>query len=235
MSDYRCPAEGETEKLAFQDALSKMHFCRPGKILEFDPDSFLATVMPAIKAKVSDGKKVEYTDLPKIIRVPVVVPYSPVAGLCLTVPIREGDPCLLLFSDRFMDDFIDRFEQGGKAVNPEACGRDNLTTRVRMHHLTDAICIPGLYGQPDRIPGWNNDAIEMRTHDGKTYVRLGTGGYGIRLTSGVGFDAGGSDIRMQGGKIWFYGAEEISTRTREKWTEEPPTATGGTREPTMPD
>ncbi|GEM_PF-6751014 len=80
-----------------------------------------------------------------------------------------------------------------------------------------------------------DEMLEFRTKDGKNFLRIGAG-YGIRLTENGGFDNGGSDIRMKDGKIWHYAANEVNTRTLEKWQEEPPTpAGGGTREPTMPE
>ncbi len=79
-----------------------------------------------------------------------------------------------------------------------------------------------------------DETLEFRTKDGKNFLRIGVD-YGIRLTVAGGFDAGGADIRMKDGKIWFYGAEEVNTRTPMKWNEEPPSSSGGTRGPTMPE
>lgn len=78
-----------------------------------------------------------------------------------------------------------------------------------------------------------DDSILFRTRDGKNFIRIDTDG--IRLTTGGGFDAGGSDIRMQDGKIWVYAKEEYNTRYPMTWNEEPPSRSGGTRGPTMPE
>lgn len=79
-----------------------------------------------------------------------------------------------------------------------------------------------------------DETIEIRTKDGKNFLRIGVG-YGVRLTEGGGLEEGGSDIRMKDGKIWRYAARELITRTPEDWKEEPPSRTGGTRGPTMPE
>lgn len=232
MADNREVSESVAMDLLLSGHSSGLYFCRPGIIEEFDPAANLAVVRPAIQAKVTPREgQPQYITFPTIIRVPVVIPYAQKAGLCITVPIRKGDECLLLFSDRMIDNFV----KTGGIVKPECCGGDNKTSEPRQHDLTDAICIPGIISQPFKVKNWNTEAIEMRTVDGKNYVRVGEGDYGIRMTSGGGFDQGGADIRMKDGKIWWYAAEEINTRTPMKWTEEPPTSSGGTRGPTMPE
>lgn len=79
-----------------------------------------------------------------------------------------------------------------------------------------------------------DDMLEFRTKDGKNFIRIGAG-YGIRLTVDGGFEKGGSDIRIQGGKIWHYASEKLITRTPIDRNEEPPSRTGETGEPTMPE
>ncbi len=224
------PSESESLESIISQMLAQANFNLPGIVEEFNSDTQMAKVIPAIKRKVVDGKKIEYVKMPIILNVPIVIPCVQMAGLLLTLPIRKGDEGTIFFSDRFIDNFV---EKGGFQP-PECCGADNKTTEPRAHSLTDAQFFPGIITKPNAIPNWNTEAMELRTKDGKNYIRLGPGDYGIRLTTGGGFDAGGSDIRMQNGKIWFYGAEEISTRTRKTWSEQPPVATGGVREPTMP-
>jgi hypothetical protein len=227
------PSESDALESIIEKMLAQANFCLPGIVEEFNADTQMAKVVPAIKRKVTDGEKVEYVKMPIILSVPIVLPCVQIAGLLLTLPIRKEDEGMIFFSDRFIDNFV---EKGGFQP-PEACGGDNKTTEPRAHSLTDAQFFPGVITKPHakRIPNWNTEAMELRTFDGKNFIRLGSGDYGIRFTSGGGFDEGGSDIRMKGGKIWFYGAEEINTRTVKKWSEEPPTSTSGTREPTMPD
>lgn len=79
-----------------------------------------------------------------------------------------------------------------------------------------------------------DETIEFRTKDGKNFIRIGAG-YGIRMTVDGGFDNGGSDIRMKGGKIWQYAAEKLITRTPMDRKEEPPARSSETGEPTMPE
>lgn len=234
MADNREPTESTALERVVRGVIGGMCFCRPGFIESFDVNTQLVRVTPAIMMKASIDGKVEYKKLPILINVPISLFYAQTLGLIMTLPITKGDECTLIFSDRALDNFIEQGAQGGNA-KPEVCGGNNQTSEPRMHDLVDGICIPGIITKPFRIPNYNPDAMEMRTRDGKNYIRLGSNDYGLRFTTGGGFDEGGSDIRMKDGKIWFYAAEEISERTKKKWSEQPPIATGGTREPTMPD
>lgn len=200
MADNRSGGVNATISRIAAHVASQTYVCRPGKIISFDPATNLAVVQPVIQQKVSTKNKVEYRNFPNILRVPVMIPYSPVAGLCLTVPIRKGDPCMLLFADRMMDNFVKQFAKGGCCVSPECCGGDNQTSEPRMHHLTDAICIPGLFGQPDRIPQWQNDAIELRNYDRTCFLRMDekcnitirtTGNATIKTDGDINFNAKG--------------------------------------------
>lgn len=162
MADNREVSESVAMDLLLSGHSSGLYFCRPGIIKEFDPATNLAVVRPAIQAKVTPREgQPQYITFPTIIRVPVVIPYAQKAGLCITVPIRKGDECLLVFSDRMIDNFV----KTGGIVKPECCGGDNKTSEPRQHDLTDAICIPGFISQPFKIPEWNTNAIEIRNRE----------------------------------------------------------------------
>lgn len=154
------------------DVLAGMRFCLPGIIQKFDPATNRAEVVPAIKGKLSFGGKASYISLPPILEVPVVIPCSQSAGVCVTVPIAPKDECLLLFSDRMLDQFL----ANGGVQNPEAVGPHNQTTEPRQHDLTDAICVPGIITRPNVIANWNNECVEMRDKGREKYVSLGPDG-----------------------------------------------------------
>lgn len=209
MADTHYPSFSETMQSLIDAAVDRRYFIRPGVIVEFDAATNLAKVRPAIKAKeVVDGKA-DYVQLPKIIRVPVVVPYAQTAGLCLTLPLRPGDECVLLFSDVFIDEFVKRGSCGGECAAPECCGGDNLTTHVRMHDLTDAICLPGVISQPCKLPEWNTDAIELRNKDRTAFISLNedtcitvktTGSVAIECDGAMKF-AAGENVTVNGREI----------------------------------
>lgn len=172
MSDNRSGGLNNTIARMMFHHLSSMEFCKPGKIVKFDAENNLADVKPVVKEKTTVDGQPEYRELPVILRMPVVLPYSPAAGLCFTQPIKEGDPCMMLFADRMLDNFIKEFAKGGPCVLPECCGGDNKTSVPRIHHLTDGICVPGLHGIKDKIPKWNNEAIELRNKERTCYFSM---------------------------------------------------------------
>jgi hypothetical protein len=53
--------------------------------------------------------------------------------------VSPGDPCLLIFSDRSLDSWLDR----GGEVDP---------IDLRRHHLSDAVAILGVRAKPQALP-----------------------------------------------------------------------------------
>jgi hypothetical protein len=114
----------------------------------------MAEVQPLIQEKYADG---QILSRPRIPNVPVVMPSTASAGL--TLPIGIGDPVMLLFSQRSMDRWL---AQGG----------EQEASDIRMHALSDAIAVPGLF------------AFNVSHSDGSGVV-LKNGNILIRLDSGT--------------------------------------------------
>lgn len=97
----------------------------PGIIKSYDPVTRTATVRPAMKRTTVDGKTPRR---PLLLDVPVIFPYSGVQGI--TFPLKEETPCLLVFSQRSLDDWVTTREE-------------DVVTDARLHDINDAFCIPG--------------------------------------------------------------------------------------------
>ena len=115
---------------------AEIHTVIPGIIEKFDPATCLADVRPALKRRFSvngeDGETVAVKkELPVIPNVPVAFPRG--GGFAITWPLKKGDPCLLLISERSIDSYID--SDGKAPVDPDDS---------RTHDLSDAICYPGM-------------------------------------------------------------------------------------------
>lgn len=190
MSDRQQPSIHEALKEVSLSSLAEMHFCRPGIIESFD--GTLAEVTPAIMRKVYEDNVPKYVKLPLIVRVPIAVPFSSTAGLLLTVPIRTGDQCLLLFADRELDNFIEK----GEVVPPETVGANNKYSLPRMHDLSDAVCLPGITLVTNAVPNWNNENIELRDRSRAKYVSVGA--------SGVEYSDGIATTTMRNGRVQTY-------------------------------
>lgn len=179
MADWNVTSQSEAFGMQFNRMAGQIRCAMPGIIQGFDPATQTATVQPAIKMKVNLGDGVKQLDLPIISNVPVVLPFAQTVGLLLTVPIKSGDECLLIFADRS----IDNFTQGG-GVQPTVATASEDTTTPRSHSLSDAICIPGIVSNPQAVPEYSTENIELRDRERKQYISLGP--EGIVITDGVG-------------------------------------------------
>ena len=59
---------------------------------------------------------------------------------------------------------------------------DDDICEPRSHDLTDAICIPGIISNPQAVPGYSTDHIELRDRERTQYLSLGPSG--ITITDG---------------------------------------------------
>ena len=125
-------------------ALLEINTCMPGIIKGYDPATRTATVQPAIKRTTVEG---EIVSRPLLEEVPVVFPYAGSQGI--TFPLNDGDPCLLIFSQRSIDDWVTLKLEGE-------------VTDTRLHDINDAFCIPGPSSPLDLIPP--KDGFQI-THD----------------------------------------------------------------------
>ena len=168
--DNTFPDKPTQDRLTFSRMALGLHTAIPGIIKAWDAVRCLATVQPAIRMKtMSPEGAVGYMDLPAVENVPACLPQSAAGNLFLTVPIKAGDTCLLIFAERAIDNVVAFGTPQGKPQNP-VDGQEPQYTELRHHDLSDAMFIPGLMTVPQAIPSWASDAIEIRNAAGT--VRL---------------------------------------------------------------
>lgn len=146
----------------------------PGIIQSFDPESVTAVVQPGIRCVQRDNDGATITsEYPQLVDVPVIFPRG--GGCTLTFPVKPGDECLLVFSDRCIDFW---WQNGGvqEAVDP------------RLHDLSDAFAIVGPQSQARKISGISTTAAQFRSDDGSTYFEINPGTKKIKLVAPGGFD-----------------------------------------------
>ena len=141
----------------FNDRMYDIYTAIPGIITAFDEDTKLASVQIAIRMKTVVNGVVKYLDPPPVTNVPVVLPSSTGAGVFITVPIKINDPCLLIFSQRGIDNVVER---AGLQDPPDTTSK--MMSRIRHHDMADAICIPGLLCKYNAPSDWALDGIEIR-------------------------------------------------------------------------
>ena len=137
--------------------LKDLHTCLPGIIASFDPDTQTASVQPAIQRIFTEKGAV---NLPLCVDVPVAFPGG--GDFFLTFPVKAGDECILLFSERAID-------------NWHASGGTQTPAEYRLHDLSDGIAIVGLNSQPHKLAALQMTGAELRTRSRSTYIRLEDG------------------------------------------------------------
>ena len=156
----------------------------PGIIQSFNPDTVTCTVQPAIYGqKVGVDDKATSEVIPILPDVPIIFPHG--GGCTLTFPVKPGDECLLIFSDRCIDFW---WQNGGvqEAVDP------------RQHDLSDAFAIVGPQSQAKKISAISTSAVELRSDDGETKLSLNPSTGAITGTAPGGFNLNGLQILPDG-------------------------------------
>jgi len=91
-----------------------------------------------------------------LLDVPVIVVSGGEAGM--TMPIAEGDTCLVMFNDVALDSWLNS-GQLGPVSSP------------RRHSFSDAIALVGLSSKADPIESY--DTARLKLYNGTTFVALG--------------------------------------------------------------
>jgi hypothetical protein len=142
--------------------LKDLHTCLPGIVQSFDAAKQTAVVQPAIQRIFTNHGPV---NLPVCVDVPVAFPGG--GGFYLTFPVKAGDECILLFSERAIDNWY-------------ASGGTQQPYEFRLHDLSDGIAIVGLNSQPHRLSSVQSTGAELRTRDRSCYLRLEAGAIYIK-------------------------------------------------------
>ncbi|MFC8686310.1 Gp138 family membrane-puncturing spike protein [Brevibacillus porteri] len=130
----------------------------PGIIQEFDPLTQTATVQVALRERVrQENLEYQWVEISPLLDVPVVFPRG--GGYTLTFPIKQGDECLIVFSDMCIDAW---FSNGGVQNQIEQ----------RRHDLSDAIAIPGLWSQPKKLENYSTKHVELRNDKRTMFIRI---------------------------------------------------------------
>lgn len=130
-SDKPTPSLAQVIQSAIDADRFDLHTCIPGVIDSYDPATGLASVQPALKRKYV-GK--EAVNLPVIKNVPVLMPRAQAGATFISLPLKQGDPVTLVFSERSLD--VWKSTTGGQTIDPDD---------PRKHALSDAYCFPGGY------------------------------------------------------------------------------------------
>ena len=162
-------------KQAIRQALCDLRVAVPGIIQSFDPAKQLAVVQIALREnvrtvvdKTTGVTAWRDTTIEPLQDVPVVLPRG--GGYTLTLPLRAGDECLLVFSDMARDLW---WVRGGVQNQFEK----------RRHDLSDAFCIPGPWSHPRALPNYSTTSTQLRSDDGTVVIDVAS--TGVTVTAPV--------------------------------------------------
>ena len=166
----------ETVRTILEGFQIRLHTAFPGIIVSFDPVKVTAVVQPAIQALLrSEQGALTYVTLPQLLDCPVIFPRgggNGGAGFTLTFPVVAGDECLVILSERAIDNW---WAQSGVQQPAE----------IRYHDLSDGFALPGPFSQPN-IPTApiDPDNVMLTKNDGSTYIQITPAGAMTMLAPG---------------------------------------------------
>ena len=147
-------------------ALSSMNCVSLGTVQSFDAPSQTATITVNYKRIIKNSKTAEngidtvdeIREYPLLVKCPVFVLSGGVSSL--TLPISQGDTCLLLFCDREIDTWF----KYGVVTFPQS---------DRMHHLTDAVALIGIRSTQNPISNFNTLVASLIDQTGQRLMQAG--------------------------------------------------------------
>jgi len=145
----------------FEQRFKSLYTCLPGVIVSYDAVTKRALVQPALRRVLTDDTE---ELLPEIANVPVCFPTG--GGFSLLFPVKKDDTCLLLFSQRG----IENFKQTYEVENPDEGLLD----------LNDAIAIMG-FGPLTLTPA-SETGTALQSDDGTEFISVETGKITIKST-----------------------------------------------------
>jgi hypothetical protein len=99
----------------------------------------------------------EAEDLAIVNNVPVWMPTS--GGASITLPVKQGDVCLLVFVERSLDEWL------------TGDGQEKMPEDARKHAINDAVAFVGLRSFGMENPADNGDDVLIRFNDAKISIK----------------------------------------------------------------
>lgn len=154
------PSEADNLLRAVKAQTARIHTSIPGVVVSYDAATQTADVRPAVKSFSRDAKgAITAATQPVIPAVPVAFPEG--GGFSITWPLEAGDPVLLVFCERSLDEWRSVTGDDHEPQDP-----------ARRHDLMDAIAIPGGSSPVSALgtDAWAAGALVVRGDD----LRLGS-------------------------------------------------------------
>ena len=135
---------------------SSLNCCVPGIVESFNPALQTATIQPTVRKRIRTQAGVREMDYPLLTDVPVLMLGG--GQHFITMPIKAGDECIVLFSDVCMDAWWQSGGVQGQII-------------ARQHDLSDGFAIVGFRSKPNVLSNLNTVYPEISDFviDGKRF------------------------------------------------------------------
>lgn len=189
ISERLCGEEEQQRAAAYNNS-AQLRVAIPGIIESFDANRQTVSVQPAITENIQVGEsEAKATKLPVLTDIPICFPRA--GGYSITLPVRKGDECLLVFADMCIDGW---WQSGGV--------QDQMETR--RHDLSDAFAIIGTTSQAKRLSEYSPDKMQIRSDNGKVVMELDSG------TGSIKIDCNGDFILNANGNVKINGSNGVN-------------------------
>ena len=140
---------------------AQLHTALPAFVEKWNDADLTADVTPVFTDYFeTDGAKPQGIPYPKLLGVPIAYPCG--GDFSVVWPLKKGDPVLLLVMERSIQEWFN--SDGGKQLTQ---------SDIRMHHLSDAVVIPGLMPAKKRTKKYNKTDLVIGLPTGAK-VRYGS-------------------------------------------------------------
>lgn len=162
--------DSESFRLMFADLMLRYRGTIPATVVRLkENDSgevFAVDVRPAImQREVQEDSAVRVVQMEVLTDLPLGCLYSKALGYSVTIPLSEGDDCIITCADRSIDNW--QWFGGAREV-PEPFA-------PRNYDLNDAIVMAGAVTRVSGIASYSRDSIQVRDRDNTTRVSVKTG------------------------------------------------------------
>lgn len=178
-------ADSAQWKQIVYQALNDTRCGTPAFLVENMAANQTVTAQIAIQERVRVPAGQRWYDVPPIGNVPVQMPRG--GGFSVTLPLKKGDEGFLVFSDTCFDDWwLNGQANAPPAQNPAPWpypvpSGSQRQREVRRHYVHDCMFVPGVWSQPNVLPSYSTDSLQIRTDDGVTTV-IDVSQAGVTLT-----------------------------------------------------
>lgn len=177
--------------------LCELRVAAPGIIQSFDAAKQTVSVQLTVLENINNAQTLVPTSvqIPILSDVPLVLPRA--GGFVVTLPVKVGDECLVIFGD---NDYGAWWFSGGSQAQ---------VTR-RRHDLSDGFAILAPWSQPRVIADYSTDSLEIRSDDGTQAIEVRTDAINITVGSGdVTVNSQNGNVNVTGQKVVVTGSAEV--------------------------